>query len=116
MALPVPADDLADTAVPNCLVPLRGLGAKFQPVPRADAVDQTVGAQAITVHVTVGLRRPALRHEDSDLVLRLRRVRPEMPLHGGVVQIVAYVALLAMNQVYKLVWIADEENQRVVAD
>jgi hypothetical protein len=39
-----------------------------------------------------------------------------MPLHGGVVQIVAYVALLAMNQVYKLVWIADEENQRVVAD
>lgn len=116
MALPVPADDLADTAVPNCLVPLRGLEAKFQLAPRSDAVDQTVGAQAIIVHVTAGLRRPALRHEDSDLVLRLRRLGPEMPLHGGVVQIVARVALLATNQVYKLVGIADEENQRVVAD
>jgi hypothetical protein len=39
-----------------------------------------------------------------------------MPLHGGVVQIVARVTLLATNQVYKLVGIADEENQRVVAD
>ena len=47
---------------------------------------------------------------------RLRRQRPEVPLHVGVAEVVGGEPLLRADEVLELQRVADEEDRRVVAD
>ncbi len=61
------------------------------------------------------LRNPAITHQDGDLVGRLGREGPEVPLHVVVAQAVARQALLRPDEVLELHGVAYEEHRRVVA-
>jgi hypothetical protein len=65
-------------------------------------VDPHVGVAAVAVHVPPGLRDAAVAHQPGDLVRRLRRQRPEVPLHVVVAQVVVLHALLGADEVLEL--------------
>src|SRR6185369_13207033 len=58
------------------------------------------------IHVPPGLRDAAITHQPSDLVSRLRRQRPEVPLHIVVAQATVSTPLLRTNEVLELHWVA----------
>ena len=95
---------------------LIGLEVVFHPEDLAGGVDPAVGVAGVTVHVPPGARDPAVTHQPGDLVCRLRRQRPEVPLHIVVAQVVGGPALLRPDEMLELHRVADEEHRSVVAD
>jgi hypothetical protein len=61
-------------------------------------------------------RGAAVAHQDRHLVRRLRRQRPEVPLHVAVPQVGVGAPLLRVDEVLELLRVADEEDRRVVPD
>ena len=71
---------------------------------------------AVAVEVPVGGGDAAVGEEDGDLVEGLGALRPEVPLHVHVAEVGPGVPLLGVDEHLELVWIADEEDGRVVSD
>ena len=94
------------------------IGNEVIPHPVLDAlgIHPQIGVRAVAVHVAPGLRNAAVAHEPGDLVRRLRRQRPEVPLHVVVAKVVVGAAFLRPDEVLELQRILDEEDRRVVAD
>ena len=88
----------------------------LHPEALAGGVDPLVGVRAEAVHLAPRLRQAAVAHEVGDLVGRLGREGPEVPLHVGVAQARARQALLRVDEVGELDRVADEEHRGVVAD
>ena len=79
-------------------------------------IDPLVGVGAVAVHVAISVWCSSVGEEDHDLVKGLRREGPEIPCHLLLLDACLRVSLLAMNEVWKLDWISDEENRCVVSD
>ena len=95
---------------------LLGLEVVLDPEALAAGVDPQEGVAAVAVHVAPGLGRAAVAHQEGDLVRRLRRERPEVPLRVVAPQPVGVHALLRVDKVLELGRVAHEEDRRVVAD
>jgi hypothetical protein len=70
---------------------------------------------AEAVHVPVAVGSAAIRKQDGHLMQRFRGQRPEVPHHRRRLQIRFRIALLRVNEIAKLQWIANEKHRRVVA-
>jgi hypothetical protein len=79
-------------------------------------VDPHEGMSAVEVHVPPAARDAAIPHQPGDLVRRLRRQRPEVPLHVVITQIAVSATLLRADEIRELQRIAQEEHRGVVAD
>ncbi len=79
-------------------------------------VDPHEGMSAVEVHVPPAAWDAAIAHQPGDLVRRLRRERPEVPLHVVVTKVVVSAALLGPNETRKLQRVAQEEHRGVIAD
>ena len=71
---------------------------------------------SISIHVAVSVWSSTVRHENGDLMESLWGERPEVPGHVGVLNSSLWVSLLAMDEVWELHWIFDEEDWCVVSD
>ena len=94
---------------------LVGLEVVLHPEALAFGVDPHVGVARVAVHVPPALGDAAVAHQPGDLVGRLGRQRPEVPLHVVVAQAVVRTALLGADEVLELHRVAHEEHRRVVA-
>ncbi|SKX64308.1 Uncharacterised protein [Mycobacteroides abscessus subsp. abscessus] len=94
------------------------IGDEVIPHPVLDAlgIHPQIGVRAVAVHVAPGLGDTAVAHQPGDLMRRLRRQRPEVPLHVVVAKVVVGAAFLRPDEVLELQRILDEEDRRVVAD
>jgi hypothetical protein len=95
---------------------LLGVEVVLHPEPLAGGIDPHVGVRAVAVHVAPRLRQAAITHQVGDLVRRLGRQRPEVPLHRVVAQAAGREALLRADEVRELHGVAQEEDRGVVAD
>ena len=82
----------------------------------AGGVDPLEGMGTVSIHVSVTIWRSTIRHEDGNLMKGLWRVRPEVPGHLSRLHTRLWVSLLAVDEVWELDWIFDEENRSVVSD
>ena len=98
------------------LMSLSGLEMEFDPVALALRVDEGIGMASVPVHVHRRDRQASIRHQDGDLVQTFRGQRPEIPHRRGRAHVGARVAFLRMDEVGKLIGVADEEHRGVVAD
>ena len=96
--------------------PLVGLEMVFHPKSLALGVNPHIGVAGVAVHVPPGLGNAAITHQPGDLVGRLRRQAPEVPLHVMVTQVSVCTALLGADEVLELHRVTNEEHRRVVPD
>ena len=116
MVVGVDRGHLVGLVLGEALDALVGLEVVLDPEPLAVGVDPHVGVAGVPVHVPPRARDAAVAHQPGHLVRRLRRQRPEVPLHVVVAQVVRRAALLRADEVLELHRVADEEHRRVVAD
>ncbi len=102
--------------VGEVLDPLVGLDVVLDPVLLPGSVVPHERVAPVAVHVPPGARRAPVAHQERDLVCRLRRERPEVPLHVVVASMAVGPALLAVDEVLELLRVTDEEDRRVIAD
>ena len=114
VGLPGPADDLGAFRVGVVPVPLPGLEVELHPEALVVRVDEAEGVGAVAVHVHGRRGAAAVRHEDGDLVQRLRRLRPEVPHGHGAPQVRLRMPFLGTDEVRELVGVANEEDRGVV--
>jgi len=93
---------------------LVGLEVVLHPEALALCIDPHVGVARVAVHVPPSLRDPAVTHQPRDLMGRLGRQGPEIPLHVVVAQVVVRPALLGADEVLELHGVTDEEHRSVV--
>lgn len=79
-------------------------------------VDKFESVGRVSVHVGVSDGVSTLRHQNSYLMESLRAVRPEVPLHVGVVSVSNGVSLLGVDEVRELDGVLDKEHGSVVTD
>lgn len=79
-------------------------------------IDPFVGVRAVSVHVSVTIGGSTVREENSDLMKGVWCVSPEVPNHVGVAQVSLRVSLLAVNEVWELNRVLDEEDWSVVSN
>ena len=101
--------------VGEILDPLVRLEVVLDPELLAGGVDPHEGVTAVAVHVPPGPGCSPVGHEERHLVRGLGRERPEVPLHVVVAQMGVGAALLGVDEIGELGWVADEEDRRVVA-
>ena len=77
-------------------------------------IDPHVGVAGVAVHVPPGTSESPVAHQHGDLVGRLRRERPEVPLHIVVTKIGVRAALLGADEVLELHRITHKEHGSVV--
>ena len=94
---------------------LVGLEVVLDPEPHAGGVDPHVGVARVAVHVAPRPGDPPVAHQPRHLVGRLRRQRPEVPLHVVVAQVGVRAALLRTDEVLELHRVPQEEHGGVVA-
>ena len=75
-----------------------------------------VRVAGVEVHVAPGARRAPVAHQVGDLVGRLGRERPEVPLHVVAAHAGVGQTQLRVDEVGELHRVAHEEDRRVVAD
>ncbi|MNE29201.1 hypothetical protein D3C80_1226750 [compost metagenome] len=93
-----------------------GLEVPLDPSALTLCIDQAVGVAAKAMHVAIAVRNATIGKEDGDLVQRFWGMRPEVPHHLSVLQVGLRVALLGVDKVRELQWVANEEHWRVVTD
>ena len=96
-------------------IPLQRPEVPLHPRTLAALVPQAVGVAAISVHVPQAGRDAAIGEQDGDLVQRLGREAPEVPLHRVIAHARARVALLRVDEVGELQGVTHEEHGGVVA-
>jgi hypothetical protein len=79
-------------------------------------IDPFESVGRITIHVGVTNGVSTLGHEDSDLMESLGTVRPEIPLHVGVVGVGDRVSFLGVDEVRELNRVLNEKDGSVVTD
>src|SRR5690606_23244745 len=79
-------------------------------------VDPHIRMAGEAVHVAPRLRNAAISHQPRDLMSRLGRQRPKIPLHVVISKTAIGPAFLRANEVLELQWIAQEEHGGVVPD
>ena len=109
------AGDLRRLFVGQRLDALHGLEVPFHPIALARVVPQAVGVAGVAVHVAQRGGNAAVGEQRGDLMQRLRRQAPVVPLHGVVAQAGGRVAFLRVNEIGELERIAHEEHRCVVA-
>ena len=110
------AGDAIRLGLRQVLDPLLGLEVVLDPEALVLRVDPQVGVRRVPVHVAPRARDAPVTHEVGDLVGRLGREGPEVPLHVGIAQVVGGQAFLRTDEVLELDRVTDEEDRRVVAD
>lgn len=75
---------------------------------------ELVGVSGIAVHVTVRVRRSAIREEMHNLVDRLLVIGKIIPKHGGILKVRLRVALLGMYEEGEFGRVANEKNRGIV--
>ena len=80
------------------------------------SIDPLEGVGTVAVHVSVSIGSSTIRHKDGDLMEGLWRIRPEVPGHLSGLNTSLWVSLLAVDEIWELDWILDEENWSVVSD
>ena len=117
---PVKVDVLADhrrsLLTGEVLDTLLGLEVVLDPGALAALVDPHEGVAAVAVHVPKRPRRAAVGHQERNLVIGLRRERPEVPLRVVGAQTAVAHPLLRMDEIGELRGVPDEEHRRVVTD
>ncbi|KPY54789.1 Peroxisomal catalase [Pseudomonas syringae pv. solidagae] len=98
------------------LDPLAGLVMPLHPMTLTCCTDEAIGVAAEAVHVTVAVRNATIGEQNSDLVQRFRRVRPEISHHLRALQIGLRQALLSVNEIREFQGVTDKEHRRVVTD
>ena len=93
-----------------------GLEVVLDPEPLTLSVDPLVGVRTVAVEVTPRLRETAVSHEVGDLVGRLGRKSPEIPLHVRIAQTRSPEPLLRVDEVGELHGVTQKEDRRVVSD
>lgn len=96
---------------------LLGLHVHLRVDPVALAVDELERVAAVAVHEAVAVGDTAVTHQHHDLVDRLGVLGKVVPEHGAVVtaaEVGGWVALLRVDEVRELGWVAKEEDGRVV--
>ncbi len=88
---------------------------EFDPHPFVLVVDQAEGVAAKTVHMAVAARKAAIAHHDCDLMQRLRKQCPEVPVILTAAHARARIAFDRVVEVGKTQRIAEEEHRGVVA-
>jgi hypothetical protein len=94
---------------------LVGLEVVLDPEPFAFGVNPHVRVARVAVHVPIALGDPSITHQDRDLMGGLWRQGPEVPLHVVVSQAAVRPALLRMDEVLELHWVANEKHRGVVS-
>jgi DNA-binding transcriptional LysR family regulator len=95
---------------------LLGLEVPFHVEQFVVGIDEAERMTAETVQVPVAIGSTAIGEENSDLMERFRRQRPEIPHHRGRFQIGLRVALLGMDKVAKFQRVADEKDRRTLGE
>lgn len=96
---------------------LLGLHVNLSIHPVSILVDQFQSMAGITVLVAVAVRDATITHEDHDLMDGLWILREVVPEHRriiGVSKVGVRVALLRVNEVRELGWVAEEKHRSVV--
>ena len=75
-----------------------------------------VGVAGVAVHMAVRVWSSAIGEEDHDLMDGLLVGGQVVPEHGGILQVRLRVALLGVDEEWKLGWVAEEEDWGVVVD
>ncbi len=88
--------------VGEALDPLDGLEVVLDPELVAARVLPQEGVAAVAVHVAPAARRAAIAHQEADLMSRLGRERPEVPLRVVAAQVRVRHPLLGVNEVLEL--------------
>lgn len=87
-----------------------------------DVVDITLvvnpleSVRAISIHESVAIRSTSVREQDCDLMKSLWGVLPEVENHIWISQVGCWVSLLAVNEIWELHGIINEEDWGVVSD
>ena len=113
--LAVAADQCRGLGIGQVPDALATLEVELHPVALVPRVDEAESMAAETVHVAIAGRDATIRHDDGDLVQRLRQQGPEIPVALCAAQMGARVALDRVVEVGELERIAQEEHRRVVA-
>jgi hypothetical protein len=82
----------------------------------AFGIDPLEGVRAVAIHVAVAVWGSSVGEEDGDLVESLWRVAPEVEGHVRVLDSSLWVSLLAVDKVWELHRVLDEEDWGVVAN
>src|ERR1700752_87726 len=85
---------------------LVGLEVVLHPEALASRVYPHVRMAGEAIHFPPALKDAAVTHQPRNLMSRLRRQRPEVPLHIVVAQAAISTSLLRTNEVLELHWIA----------
>ena len=94
---------------------LIGFEVVLHPKAVALGVDPHIGVAGVTIHVPPIFGNAAIAHQPCDLVGRLGREGPEIPLHIVIAEATIGTAFLRTDEVLELHRIANEENRRVVS-
>ncbi len=98
-------------------MPWSHLEMVFHPEAFALSVDPHVRVRrVVTIHVAPGSRDAPFTLQPGQLVGRLGRERPEVPLHVGVAQVASRQSFLRPDEVLELDRVTYEEHRSVVPD
>ena len=114
VAFPVLGDDRLRLLVGQVFDPLLGLEVELDPETLIFSVDQAESVAAEAVHVPIGVWDSSVAHDDGDLVERLGKGAPEIPVVLGAAHVRAGVPFHGVVEVGELQGIAQEEDRRVV--
>ncbi len=115
MTLSVFTDQFRRFFIGEILDALLGLEMKLAPDAFTRTIDERIGVAAIPIHIAKARRNAAVTKQNRHLVQTLWTLRPEVPLHVHVAHVGLGMSLLCVDEVLKLVRIANEKHWRVVA-
>src|SRR5258708_9682474 len=114
MALPMTRDDLSRLSVRQVLNALLRFEGKLHPETLVLRVDQAVCVAPKPMDMAERLRDSAITHDNVDLVQRLRKVRPEIPVAVRAPHARPRITFDRVVEIRELERIAQEEDRGVV--
>src|SRR5690606_38209161 len=87
---------------------------EFHPMPYIAFIDKAIGMATETMHIPKTFRNAPVTHYNGNLVQRLGKQSPEIPIGIGIPQIGFWVSLYRMVQIGKFHRVAEEKHWSVV--
>src|ERR1700722_202235 len=116
MALPISCHNRSSCFVRKILNTLLCAEVELYPGALVLGIDHREGVTSKEMHVTKGLWNSTVGHNDGDLMKRLRKERPEVPVILRAAETGAGIALDGMVEIREAQRIAEEKDRGIVSD
>src|SRR6516164_3831143 len=116
MAFPVVADQNTGFLVSQVFDTLLRSQGEFHPKPFVSCIYEAVRVATEPMHMAEALRNAPVAHDDCNLVKRLRKKGPKVPVVLGATQASSRVTLDRMVEIRKAQRVPEEKYWCVVAD